>query len=102
MTTTEDHLDLVPPLVEIGKFIDLVNAGQTISASISPADNSLAVFITNSVSFWRSNRYPIPLLSSIKGLPSTRVNREDEQPVYFASRQAVPSSERRLVRSTVL
>lgn len=45
-----NDLNLVPPLVESGKFIDLVNAGQTISTCLSPADNTLAIFITNSVS----------------------------------------------------
>lgn len=45
-----DSINLVPPLVEAGKFGDLVAAGQTISSTLSPQDNSLAVFITNTAS----------------------------------------------------
>jgi len=44
-----DHLSLLPPLVEAGKFHELVDAGQTLSAILSPADNSLGVYITNLV-----------------------------------------------------
>lgn len=45
-----DHINLVPPVVESGRFHDLVKAGQTVSASLSPSSNSLAVFLTNAVS----------------------------------------------------
>ena len=44
-----DHINLVPPVVESGKFHDLVKAGQTVSSSLSPSSNSLAVFLTNTV-----------------------------------------------------
>lgn len=49
-----DYINLVPPLVEAGKFQALVAAGQTISSTLSPLDNSLAVFVTNTVSVARS------------------------------------------------
>jgi len=44
-----EYLTLVPPLVEAGKFNELVKAGQTLSSTFSPSDNSFAVFITNVV-----------------------------------------------------
>ena len=44
-----DHINLVPPVVESRRFHDLVKAGQTVSASLSPSSNSLAVFLTNTV-----------------------------------------------------
>ena len=62
---SEGRFNLVPPLVEAEKFIDLVKAGQTVSASLSPTDTSLTVFITNSVSLTLSShcvlRFPFVL-----------------------------------------
>jgi hypothetical protein len=46
----EGHLNLAPPLVESGKFDDLLKSGQTISGTLSPTDNSLAIWIRNVVS----------------------------------------------------
>ncbi|KAF9526094.1 Nup85 nucleoporin-domain-containing protein [Crepidotus variabilis] len=85
---TNSNLNLAPPLVEFGKFEDLVTTGQTISSTVSPADNSFAVFMKNLV----------------RSLPSgvDHHDGEDEQPIYFASRQAVPSSERRLFLTDTL
>ena len=47
---TDGHLNLGPPLVESENFDVLLKAGQTISATLSQGDNSLAVFIKNAVS----------------------------------------------------
>ncbi|KAF5316469.1 hypothetical protein D9619_006593 [Psilocybe cf. subviscida] len=83
---TSNTLNLVPPLVEAGKFNKLVKAGQTISYALSPADNSFAVYIRDAVgSIPNKDRIP-----------------EDEQPVYFANRHTVPSSERRLFLTDTL
>ena len=51
-----DHINLVPPVVESGRFHDLLKAGQTVSASLSPSSNSLAVFLTNTVYLLHSER----------------------------------------------
>jgi len=51
----EGHLNLAPPLVEFGKFDDLLKSGQTISGTLSPADNSLAIWIKNAVSTLHTN-----------------------------------------------
>ncbi|KAF8159828.1 Nup85 nucleoporin-domain-containing protein [Crassisporium funariophilum] len=81
-----DNLNLVPPLVQTGKFEELVKSGQTISASLSSADNSLAVFITNT------------------GLPNADQARgvDEAQPVYLAGLDVVPSAERRLLLTDTL
>lgn len=47
MNMGTDYLNLVPHLVEAGKFQDLVDAGQTLSSVLSPLDNSLAIYATN-------------------------------------------------------
>ncbi|KAJ7792257.1 hypothetical protein B0H14DRAFT_2932068 [Mycena olivaceomarginata] len=73
-------LNLTPRLVR--KPEDLLLAGQSLSATLSPLDNSLAVFVT----------------TAVLNLPGTRLP-DEEQPIYFPSIDAVPSSERRLVRS---
>ena len=74
------HLDLVPPLVEAGNFNVLVQSGHTVSSSLSPYNSSLAVHIA-------------PLEGS-----SGPSDFEQEEAVYFASHDAIPSSERPLVR----
>lgn len=74
------HLNLVPPVVEAGHVEDLVKAGETISASYSPVGNSLAVFLTSSTDDQRPRK------------EST----DEEIPLYFASTDAAPTSERRL------
>ncbi|KAJ7623243.1 Nup85 nucleoporin-domain-containing protein [Roridomyces roridus] len=71
--------NLTPPLVPAGKPEDLLLAGQSLAATLSPLDNSLAVFVTNAPTSQLQNRPP-----------------GEEQPVYFSSIDAVPSSERRL------
>ncbi|KAJ4470133.1 Nup85 nucleoporin-domain-containing protein, partial [Lentinula aciculospora] len=71
------HIELVPPLVEAGKFSELVRSGHTVSASFSPSNNSLAVHLA-------------PLESKISA------TEEHEEGVYFASCDDIPSSERRL------
>ncbi|KAK7012223.1 nuclear pore complex protein Nup85 [Favolaschia claudopus] len=68
---------LKPPLVQ--KPEDLLAAGQSLSATPSPLDNSLAVFTTPASSSQSARRPP-----------------DEEQPVYFAGSDAVPSYERRL------
>ncbi|KAF8216477.1 Nup85 nucleoporin-domain-containing protein [Mycena galopus ATCC 62051] len=72
-----DLLTLTPPLVR--KPEDLLLAGQSLAATLSPLDNSLAVFVTNASSSQPARR------------PS-----DEEQPIYFPGIDAVPSSERRL------
>ncbi|KAF5343825.1 hypothetical protein D9757_013915 [Collybiopsis confluens] len=77
------HIDLVPPLVEAGKFNELVQSGHIISASLSPHNNSLAIHMA-------------PL-----GEPSSENSRlEQEETVYFASHDDIPSSDRRLILSS--
>jgi hypothetical protein len=50
MTTGNlNHLNLVPPLVEAGHVDELIQAGQTLHASWSPLNNSLAVFVASAV-----------------------------------------------------
>ncbi|KAJ7765398.1 Nup85 nucleoporin-domain-containing protein [Mycena maculata] len=71
--------NLTPPLVPAGKPEDLLLAGQALAASLSPLDNSLAVFVTNAPTSQLSKRPP-----------------GEEQPIYFSGIDAVPSSERRL------
>ncbi|KIM44830.1 hypothetical protein M413DRAFT_442797 [Hebeloma cylindrosporum] len=75
-----EYLTLAPPLVEAGKFDELVKAGQTVSSTFSSSDNSFAVYITNAI---------VP--NAAKGRTG-----EEEQPIYFASLYSPPSSERRL------
>lgn len=43
------HLNLVPPLVKAGHIDDLLQAGQTLSATFSPLNNTLGVFVTSAV-----------------------------------------------------
>ncbi|KAJ3508718.1 hypothetical protein NLJ89_g5602 [Agrocybe chaxingu] len=75
-----EHLNLAPPLVKAGQSEELVKSGQTLAATLSPADNTFAVFIQNA------------------GLPTgdRRHAVDEDQPIYFAGRNTVPSSERRL------
>ncbi|KAJ7066584.1 nucleoporin Nup85-like protein [Mycena amicta] len=73
------HLILTPPLVPAGRPQDLLEAGQALSAALSPLDNSFAVFVTTAHASQPSKRPP-----------------DEEQPVYFSTRDGVPSSERRL------
>ncbi|KAJ3729997.1 Nup85 nucleoporin-domain-containing protein [Lentinula guzmanii] len=73
------HVELVPPLVEAGKISELVQSGRAVAASLSPSDNSLAVYIV-----------PLDLSTS-----KTSTTKQDEA-VYFATYDDVPSSERRL------
>ncbi len=44
-----DILHLVPPLVEAGKFNDLVKTGQTVSSALCPSDNTVLVFVKDEV-----------------------------------------------------
>ncbi|KAF9482632.1 hypothetical protein BDN70DRAFT_966723 [Pholiota conissans] len=82
----QDNINLAPPLVEAGKFGELVNAGQTISSALSPSDNSLLVFIKN---------VNPPLMDKTRST-------QEEQPLYFASMNTIPSSERRLLLTDTL
>ncbi|PPR01778.1 hypothetical protein CVT24_001801 [Panaeolus cyanescens] len=79
-----NHLNLAPVITEPGKFDELVDQGVTLSASLSPADNSFCV-------------YPTP------AVPGNAANETDRDfPTYFASLNAVPSSERRLFLTDTL
>jgi len=75
------NINLLPPLVESGRFEELVQSGQTISATTSPFDNSLAIFLSP---------------TNVSGF---KPDSDQEEPIYFASYDVVPSSERRLVSS---
>ncbi|KAF8343506.1 Nup85 nucleoporin-domain-containing protein [Amanita rubescens] len=78
--TGKSHLNLAPPLVDSGQSESLVKSGQAICASLSPHDNSLAVYVT---------REPGQV-----GHP--RSARKEEQPVYFSCFDEPPTHERRL------
>jgi nuclear pore complex protein Nup85 len=100
-----DHINLVPPVVETGRFYDLVKAGQTVSASLSPSSNSLAVFLTNTVCFLHSVSAFVCVTHSSQGpLDKNKSHAmiDDDQPVYFAGLDVAPSSERRLVRAATI
>jgi hypothetical protein len=43
------HLNLAPPLVRSGRASELVELGQTLACSLSPTNNTLAAFVTNTV-----------------------------------------------------
>lgn len=108
MSSTE-NLNLVPPLIESGRFHELIKAGQTISSSFSPLDNSFSAFITyaNTVRAQRcTNSISKTLSHSSQDVPSkekeTKPRTDEEQPIYFSSTDVVPSSERRLVRRSNL
>lgn len=75
------HLDVLPPLVETGKTDELVESGRTLFTTVSPLNDSYAVF-------------PAPLLEKL----STRSRSTDsgEQNIYLVSSKAPPSTERRL------
>ncbi|EDR05684.1 uncharacterized protein LACBIDRAFT_302853 [Laccaria bicolor S238N-H82] len=83
MSSTE-NLNLLPPLIESGRFHQLVKAGQTISSSFSPLDNSFSAFITYA-------NTDIPSKEK-----ETKSRTDEEQPIYFSGIDIVPSSERRL------
>ncbi|KAF7308801.1 Nuclear pore complex protein Nup85 [Mycena kentingensis (nom. inval.)] len=92
----DHHLNLAPALVPPGKSQDLLDAGQALSAALSPRDNSLAVFTTTAVTvapvFGRKH---VSFYLQHASQPSKRPP-DEEQPVYFSALDAVPSSERRL------
>ena len=98
-----DHINLVPPVVELGRFHDLVKAGQTVSASFSPSSNSLAVFLTNTVCLLHPESAFVCVTHSLQGpLDKNKSHTtDDDQPVYFAGLDVAPSSERRLVSATI-
>ncbi|KAH9479690.1 Nuclear pore complex protein Nup85 [Psilocybe cubensis] len=81
-----DYLNLVPHLVEAGKFQDFVNAGQTLSSVLSPLDNSLAIYATNLNPPTADDGHTL----------------EDEQSLYIASLDNAPSSGRRLFLTDTL
>ncbi|KAK2465707.1 hypothetical protein APHAL10511_002251 [Amanita phalloides] len=78
--TSKSHLNLAPPLVYSGQSERLAQAGQAICASLSPHDNSIAVYLT---------REP-------GQVNQPRSVRREEQPVYFSSFDEPPTHERRL------
>ena len=98
-----DHINLVPPVVESGKFHDLLKAGQTVSASWSPSSNSLGVFLTNTVCFaaFRSAFVCVTHSSQAPLDKNKSYATEDDQPVYFTGLDVAPSSERRLVSAAI-
>ncbi|THH20635.1 hypothetical protein EW146_g752 [Bondarzewia mesenterica] len=76
-----DTIHLYPPLLDKGQEQEFVESGRSLSATISPRDNSLAVYATNSV--------------DPQELRSIPVEFPQEQDIYIASSGLVPSSERR-------
>ncbi|KAG6873516.1 hypothetical protein C0995_014784 [Termitomyces sp. Mi166 len=74
----ESHLNLLPPLVESGDVDGLASAGQVLSSTWSPLNASLAISIAST------------------NPSSSKHGSSDEQPIYFASLNLAPSSERRL------
>ncbi|KAF7969294.1 hypothetical protein HWV62_22433 [Athelia sp. TMB] len=79
--SASNHLDLAPPLVRSGRVEELTKLGQTLRSTFSPSNNSLAVYVSSSAPTGQKSEEP------------------HEQPVYFASMDAAPSSERRLFLS---
>ncbi|KAG5720185.1 Nuclear pore complex protein Nup85 [Termitomyces sp. T112] len=75
---TESNLNLLPPLVESGDVDGLASAGQVLSSTWSPLDASLAISVTSA------------------NPSGSRNGSSDKQPIYFASLDMAPSSERRL------
>lgn len=101
MASVKD-LNLLPPLFEPGHLDELILSGQTLSTSLSPFDNSLAIFVTNIVSDliqWRLFIYHLIIHLTPQPEQNPESHPEDLQPVYFASLDSSPSSERRLVGS---
>jgi hypothetical protein len=45
----DDLLNVLPPLVQSGRFGEFIDAGRTLSMSLSPLDNSVATFVTAEV-----------------------------------------------------
>jgi len=43
---TNNVLDVLPPLVQSGRFDEFIDAGRTLSMSLSPLDNSVATYVT--------------------------------------------------------
>ncbi|KAF7309813.1 Nuclear pore complex protein Nup85 [Mycena indigotica] len=90
-----EHFNLTPPLVPARRSQDLLEAGQAISASLSPFDNSISVFATNAVQLVHSNSRIHSTYFQHASQPTKRPS-DEEQPIYFSNIDAVPSSERRL------
>jgi hypothetical protein len=42
----DNLLNVLPPLVQAGRFGEFIDAGRTLSMSLSPLDNSVATFVT--------------------------------------------------------
>ncbi|KAF7770639.1 hypothetical protein Agabi119p4_6613 [Agaricus bisporus var. burnettii] len=79
MTASDsEDLHLRPFLAEAGKFDKLIEANRTLSATISPLDDSLAVHL-------KATKYE-----------AGKQPKTAEHPIYFAKRHKPPSMERRL------
>ncbi|KAJ8594775.1 hypothetical protein M405DRAFT_857859 [Rhizopogon salebrosus TDB-379] len=79
MSSTDHHLNLFPPLIQAGHTKQFIQSGKSISFAQSPLDQSHAVFP-----------------STRQEAPSIKNSGVEEQPVFFASSETSPSSERRL------
>ncbi|TFY72463.1 hypothetical protein EVG20_g564 [Dentipellis fragilis] len=77
-----DSLRLVPSLYEKGGEEDFVKSGRTLSMTLSPRDNSIAVYTAPSV--------------EPRALQALSITYPKEQDIYTASADPIPSSERRL------
>jgi nuclear pore complex protein Nup85 len=94
------HLNVLPPLVQSGHIDKFIESGRTLSASLSPLDNSVAAFVSNAVCIcFATLPPPSHLPQAIPQAHQAQIAAYlDDQPIYFVTTDAYPSSERRLVR----
>ncbi|KAG1899467.1 Nup85 nucleoporin-domain-containing protein [Suillus fuscotomentosus] len=79
MNSIDHHLSLFPPLIQVGHAEQFTQSGKTLLSAQSPLNQSYAVFP-----------------SARKDAPSIKASDVEEQPIFFASSETSPSSERRL------
>jgi nuclear pore complex protein Nup85 len=79
MNSIDHHLNLFPSLIQVGHAEQFTQSGKTLLFAQSPLNQSYAVFP-----------------SARKDVPSTKTSGVEEQPIFFASSETLPSSERRL------
>ncbi|KAG2355971.1 Nup85 nucleoporin-domain-containing protein [Suillus spraguei] len=79
MSSVDHHLNLFPPLIQVGHTEQFIQSGRTLLSAQSPLNQSYAVFP-----------------SALKDVSSIKCSGVEEQPIFFASSETSPSSERRL------
>jgi nuclear pore complex protein Nup85 len=96
--TSTNHLNLFPPLIQAGHPEHFIQSGKTISFAQSPLNQSHAVFPSPRVCFASSNCFKESAHNPCQQYASSiRNSGAEEQPIFFASSETSPSSERRLV-----